>query len=233
MMTSILITGAGKGIGRSTALAFAKRRSESFKPKLILTSRTEADLASLQAACALLGVETEIFTANLATDFDLIAQRAGAVDVLINNAGVGRFKDFSDLTPDDYDTTMDTNLKGTFFLTQKIFAQMQHRKSGHIFFVTSVAAETPFEQSALYCMSKFGQKGFIDVLRLYARKCNVRITNVMPGATYTPMWGNVPNETIEKMMQPDDIAEAIVDAYFQPARTGIEEIVLRPVGGDL
>ncbi|MBC8044331.1 MAG: SDR family oxidoreductase, partial [Rhizobacter sp.] len=146
---------------------------------------------------------------------------------------VGRFKDILELTPEDFDFTMQTNLKGTFFLTQKVLAEMISRQSGHIMFITSVAAETAFEQSAMYCMSKFAQKGLVEVLRLYGRKHGIRITNVMPGAVYTPMWGEQDAAMQSKMMRPEDIAEAVVNAYLQPARTSVEEIVLRPTGGDL
>ncbi len=235
----VLITGAGKGIGRSLALEFAKRQHREFSPKLFLVSRTLSDLESLKKDCETRGVETEICAADIALSTDVkkiyaaTVRRFGRIDCLINNAGVGRFKDLLELTEDDYDYTMNTNLKGTFFLTQLVFKDMQARRSGHIFFITSVAAETPFAQSGLYCMSKFGQKGLVEVLRLYGRKCNVRITNVMPGAVYTPMWGEQSEATQAKMMRPEDVAVAIVDAFLQPTRTSVEELVLRPVAGDL
>jgi sepiapterin reductase len=82
-------------------------------------------------------------------------------------------------------------------------------------------------------MSKFGQKGLVEVLRLYGRECNVRITNVMPGPVYTPMWGEARHDFAPKMMMPEDIAAPIVDAFLLPSRTSIEEIVLRPVTGDI
>lgn len=154
-------------------------------------------------------------------------------NIIVNNAGVGRFKDILELTEEDFDYTININLKGTFFLTQRIFRDMQQRRSGHIIFITSVAAEVPFEQSGIYCMSKFGQKGLVEVLRLYGRKCNVRITNVMPGAVYTPMWGEAAQTFQSRMMMPEDVAKIVVAAYLQPERTSVEEIVLRPIAGDL
>ncbi len=238
-MSVILITGAGKGIGRAIAIEFAKRRSETFVPKLFLTSRTLSDLLSLKKECQAMHVETHILDAELSKldevnrIYETAQSRFGRIDCLVNNAGVGRFKNILDLTEDDYDFIMNTNLKGTFFLTQKVFAEMQARQSGHIFFITSVAAETPFEQSALYCASKFAQKGLLEVLRLYARKCNVRITNVMPGAVATPMWGEARETLKDRMMMPEDVAIPVVDAYLQPVRTSVEEIVLRPIKGDL
>lgn len=238
-MSVILITGAGKGIGRAIALEFVRRKSDAFVPQLFVTARTLSDLETLQRECQAAGVETDVCTADLANLHDIerlyscAVQRFGRIDCLINNAGVGRFKPILELTEDDYDYTMNTNLKGTFFLTQKVFREMQARRSGHIIFITSVAAFTPFEQSAIYCMSKFGQKGLVEVLRLYGRQCNVRITNVMPGAVYTPMWGEAGKALRERMMMPEDVARLVVEAYLQPERTSVEEIVLRPIAGDL
>ncbi len=238
-MSVILITGAGKGIGRAVAIEFAKQKRDDFSPKLFLTSRTLSDLLALKKECEAMRVETHVLEAELSKlddvnrIYETVQSRFGRVDCLVNNAGVGRFKNILELTEEDYDFIMNTNLKGTFFLTQKVFAEMQARQSGHIFFITSVAAETPFEQSALYCASKFGQKGLVEVLRLYARKCNVRITNVMPGAVATPMWGDAKETLRDRMMMPEDVATPIVSAYLQPDRTCVEEIVLRPIKGDL
>ncbi len=238
-MSVILITGAGKGIGRHLALEFAKRKSPDFEPQLLLVSRTRSDLETLQQECHAHQVEAEICVADIAQlehiekIYTCALQRFGKVDCLVNNAGVGRFKDILELTEEDFDYTININLKGTFFLTQRIFRDMQQRRSGHIIFITSVAAEVPFEQSGIYCMSKFGQKGLVEVLRLYGRKCNVRITNVMPGAVYTPMWGEAAQTFQSRMMMPEDVANIVVSAYLQPERTCVEEIVLRPIAGDL
>ncbi len=82
-------------------------------------------------------------------------------------------------------------------------------------------------------MSKYAQKGLVDVLRLYGRKSNIRITNIMPGPVLTPMWGEIDADTQEKMMRPEDIATLIVESYSLPHRASVEEIVIRPVTGDL
>jgi len=162
-----------------------------------------------------------------------VLEHYGTIDCLVNNAGVGRFKALEEITEEDFDYTVSVNLKGTFFLTQALFPAMAEKRSGHIFFITSVAAEKAFKHSSVYCMSKFGQKGLVETMRLYARECNVRITEVMPGAVHTPMWGEVSDEMRPLMMMPEDIALPVVQAYLQPSRTTVEEIVLRPTGGDI
>jgi len=241
MQHIIIITGAGKGIGKAIALDFAKASQtyHDFEPLLILVSRTLSDLEAVAEECRAWGAVADIILADIA-DTEQIDQlvsttleRYGTIDCLVNNAGVGRFKPFAELTVDDYEYTMATNLKGTFFLTQKVFPVMEKKRSGHIFFITSIAAETAFKSSSLYSMSKFGQKGFIEAIRLYAKSCNVRITNVMPGAVYTPMWGEVPAEIKAVMMMPEDISTPLVHAYLLPQRTSVEELVIRPVCGDI
>ncbi len=234
----VLITGAGKGIGRAISQEFGFHNSK-HKPRLFLVSRSEDDLIALAKFCHSQKIECETMVADISNTFELseivdsCVSRFGRIDCLVNNAGVGRFGDFLSFSEQDFDYVMNTNLKGTFFLTQLVFNQMTKQKSGHIIFVTSVAATTPFEHSAIYCMSKFAQKGFCEVLRMYGRKSGIRITNVMPGAVETPMWGKISAKMKKQMMQPQDIARAVVDSYYLPTRTSVEEIVLRPIGGDI
>ncbi len=241
MKQVIIITGAGKGIGKAIALEFAHAamKHKGFDPVLILASRTISDLESVASECRASGAAADIFPVDIANtaQIELLVsttlERYGTIDCLVNNAGVGRFKPLSELTEEDFDYTIATNLKGTFFLTQRVFALMEKNRSGHIFFITSIAAETAFKSSSIYCMSKFGQKGLVESIRLYARTCNVRITNVMPGAVYTPMWGEVPDAMKSVMMRPEDVSAPVVNAYFMPQRTSVEELVLRPVCGDI
>jgi sepiapterin reductase len=125
----ILITGAGKGIGRAIALEFARatRHNPDFEPLLVLSSRTLGDLEAISLACRAEGALTDIIAADLSEMIEVrrlaahIMERYGTIDCLVNNAGVGRFKPSSEITEEDFDYTMATNLKGTFFLTQALF----------------------------------------------------------------------------------------------------------------
>jgi sepiapterin reductase len=213
----IIVTGAGKGIGKSIAeeLAARSRAETSFKPRLMLVSRTLDDLKSLQKDLVSKGLKVEILAADIGDEGSALRitqaclKAFGRIDCLVNNAGVGRFGNFQELKAEDLEYVFKINLTGTFLLTQAVFKEMEKQKSGHIVFVTSVAARKAFEQSSIYCMSKFGQQGLVEVLRLYGYKSGVRITNVLPGATFTPMWGTeMPRETVAKMMPPEAIARS-------------------------
>jgi sepiapterin reductase len=244
----ILVTGAGKGIGKATVEKFAQKAVEhrSFRPRFFLTSRTESDLVALQKLLKEKGLEGEIWVSELSsreaaeTVVSKCIERFGRVDVLVANAGVGRFGDLLTLTENDFDHTIGTNLKGFFFLIQNAFRAMKDQPpgedptlKGHIFGITSVAGHRPYEQSGLYCISKYGQRGLMDVLKLYGHQNQIRVTEIAPGATHTPMWGEVTDDMKNRMMLPEDIGEIIAEAYLKPSRASIETILVRPISGDL
>jgi sepiapterin reductase len=239
----ILVTGAGKGIGEAFVLNILGKNNEFPGLKLFLTSRTEADLAKLTALAMHAQVQCETLVADLAETplaaFHACIKTYGRVDALIHCAGVGRFGSFLDLTEDDLQYVMKTNVRASFLLMQAVYAQMKNQSlpengmRGQIQWVTSVAAEKPFEQSSIYCMSKYAQRGLIDVMREYARKDRIRILDIKPGATYTPMWGEVSDEQQKKMMGPNDIAIPMIAALLLSPRASLEVLTLRPIEGDL
>jgi len=243
----ILVTGAGKGIGEATVRAILqkqvpqqnlqKKLQQNPRPRFVLTARTRADLERLQAECRSQGAECEILPMELtdapSSPVDFAIQTFGHLDAVVHSAGVGRFGDFLSLTADDLRWVMQTNVEAGFLLMQSAYRIMQKQKSGDLVWITSVAAETPFEQSAIYCMSKYAQKGLIEVMRLYGRKDGIRVIEVRPGATLTPMWGKLDDETQGRMMRPEDIAQPIAEALALPRRATIEELVIRPLHGDL
>jgi len=239
----ILVTGAGKGIGKAFVEALAALPPESIRgARVLLASRTREDLEQAQKLAESRGIQTSILAADLASAPVLPVEECirlfGRLDVLVHSAGVGRFGDLSELTRADLEFTVGTNITATFLLLQRAYLQMKSQPlrnglRGQISVVTSVAAEIPFEQSAIYCMTKYGQRGLLDVLRLHGRKDAIRILEVKPGATLTPMWGEVAPAQKEKMMDASDIALPMLDALLLPARTTMESVTLRPLGGDL
>lgn len=239
----ILITGAGKGIGRAVAETLSSRARSAGKPvQLLLAARTAADLEALKVQLDGGGVECDIAACDLAAQpllpLEACLTRFGRIDALIHCAGVGRFKDFLEQTPEDLEFTVRTNITATFLLLQKTYAAMQAQAPrdglrGQIQVVTSIAAAQPFPQSSTYCLSKYAQRGLLDVMRLYGRQDGIRILEVRPGATYTPIWGEMPPDQVARMMTAEDIAEPMVEALWSSSRAALELITVRPLHGDL
>lgn len=239
----ILITGAGKGIGKAIVEQIILRKDALGTPKLMVTSRTLSDLEELQIKVQKAGLACEFLPLDLADDpvkpVVHTVQKFGRVDRVIHSAGVGRFGNFLKLTRDDLEFTMKTNVEASFLFMQAAYAQMKSQKPlqvsyrGDIVWITSVAAEKPFEHSSIYCMSKYAQRGLIEVMRLSARQDGIRVIDVKPGAVETPMWGEVTPEMSAKMMRAEDIAQAIVDALLLNPRACPEDILIRPIAGDL
>jgi sepiapterin reductase len=244
----ILVTGAGKGIGRAVAEGLAARArartgAAASGVRLLLAARTQSDLAALQAALQGDAVDCGIVAGDLADQplrpLEACLERHGRIDALIHCAGVGRFKDFLEQTPEDLEFTLRTNVTATFLLLQRAYAAMKAQAPGEgglrgqIQVVTSIAAEQPFAQSSTYCLSKYAQRGLLDVMRLYGRQDGIRILEVRPGAAYTPMWGDMPSDQVARMMTAEDVAQPMVDALSLSAHASIENITLRPLHGDL
>ena len=121
-----------------------------------------------------------------------------------------------------------------FLTSREVLPAMYERKSGAIVQLISIAGIKAFKNGAAYVASKFASHGFTNSLREEARKHGVRVIAVFPGATETELWhAEQRAQYHDRMMQPEDVASAIVHALHQPGRTLIEEIVLRPIQGDI
>lgn len=99
--------------------------------------------------------------------------------------------------------------------------------------MTSTASEKAYDQSLLYGASKFAQKGFIEVLRMHCRPLGVRVLNIMPGPVFTPMWGDLPKNMRDRMLESKNVAQVLVNSLAQDPKACVEEIQIRPVWGDI
>lgn len=231
----VLVTGASQGIGASIAQVFAK---ELKGVRLALVARHASNLAKTAKACAKLGAVAECFVCDVSDESAVstmaaaVLQRFKRVDVLINNAGKFQPTDFLTMKVDDLDQLMQANLRSLFLVSQ-VFAQgMVKRGSGHIFNMSSIAGQQAYPGGAGYCAAKFAVTGLSKVMREELKTKGVRVTTVYPGATVSPSWDGSGMD-LSLMMPTRDVARAFYDVYRLSANTVVEDIVLRPQGGDL
>ncbi len=230
------ILGGSRGIGFACALALAR---EGYR--LALSSRNEAELSAAVARIVATGCNAKAIVCDITSEesvkgaYELIVQEFGvAPHLLINSAGVSPWSTFSETTLEEFDSVIATNTRGVFLTSREVLPAMFERGEGAIVQILSVASIKAYRNGAAYVASKFAALGFTNSLREEARAHGVRVIAVLPGATETELWGaDERAKHHELMMQPEDIALAIVHALQQPGRALIEEIIIRPIGGDL
>ncbi|HEX2864940.1 MAG TPA: SDR family oxidoreductase [Deinococcales bacterium] len=225
----VLVTGGSKGIGRAIAQAFVRAGSG-----VLLTSRHEAE--AVQAASDLtaigpgraVGVEADVRV------YDQIegaaaqaAQEFGRLDLAVANAGVGIFAPVDELTLEDWHEVLDTNLTGAFY-TAKATAGLLASSRGLLVFISSLAGRNAFAGGAAYNASKFGLNGFAEAAMLDLRPKGVRVSAILPGSVATHFNNHEPNPADAWKIQPEDIAQLVLDLWAMPARTLPSRIEVRP-----
>lgn len=231
----IVITGASQGIGAAIAREFAARGA----CLLALLARTVDGLRRTAAEChAFPGVRTEMFPCDL-TDTVAVEQTVaaitrglGPVDILVNNAGQFQGAPFLRFSLADFDRMLAVNLRSAFLISQPVAAAMAKRGSGDIVNICSVASLQAHPEGTGYCAAKAGLLGLTRVMREELKEHGIRVTAVLPGATFTPSWEGT-GVTPERLMPAEDVARAVVDLTRLSRGTVVEEIVLRPLAGDL
>ncbi|HOC25386.1 MAG TPA: SDR family oxidoreductase [bacterium] len=229
----VWVTGSGRGIGRAIALSLAAHGAH-----LVLSARTISDIEAVAQEITNQGGQAVAMPCDVRHPDQVkrvvvaVERTHGPIEVLVNNAGVAIFGKIVDTSESDWDLMMETNVKGAFLCSQAVLPGMIERKSGHIINMVSVAGRTPYYNNAGYCASKYGLLGFTDVLRMEARKHGIRVTSLMPGATDTLIWGDADVDNT-RMMPADEIAQAVTAILLTGESAMMEEVVIRPLGGDL
>lgn len=208
-----LITGAGRGIGRATAIAFAKEGIN-----VGLVGRTIENLEKVAAELKPFGVNVAIAAANVANNaevieaVDQIKAELGAIDILINNAGIGKFGSFLELSPEEFENIVQVNLMGTYYVTRAVLPEMIEQKSGDIINISSTAGQKGAPVTSAYSASKFGVLGLTESLMLEVRKHNIRVSALTPSTVATDLAidTNLTDGNPDKVMQPEDLAEVMV-----------------------
>lgn len=235
-----LITGASSGIGKATALKFAQEGL-----RVALVARRTEKLEALRSKIRDMGGEAEYYAADVGSEDDARSAAAwaldvfGAVDVLVNNAGILRPGTIETQSPQEWRDTFDVNLLAPMYLSQALLPMMKERRTGHIVNISSNAAKVPLGANlSSYSASKYGVTAFSAALRREVAAQGIRVTIVEPGTTETEVADSIPEEAARNfidscihgatVMLPEDIAEAIFYAVNQPARVNVDEIWLTP-----
>ena len=208
-----IITGAGRGIGRATAIAFAK---EGINVGLI--GKTAANLEKVAEELHQYGVDVTMATADVSDNESVIAavehvkSELGPIDILINNAGIGKFGKFLELSPEEFKNIIDVNLMGVYYVTRAVLPEMIERQSGDIINISSTAGQKGAPVTSAYSASKFGVLGLTESLMLEVRKHNIRVSALTPSTVATDLAfeENLTDGNPDKVMQPEDLAEVMV-----------------------
>lgn len=230
-----VITGATKGIGKAVAELFAAKGLN-----LGLCARNENDLATL--AEKLLHIDPAIKVYTKATDLsvknNVIAfgnfclENLGTIDILINNAGIFLPGNLYNEPDGLLEKLVNLNLYSPYHLTRCLVPSMIEKRKGHIFNLCSVASVNAYDQGGSYAITKFALLGFSKNLRHELKEFGIRVTAVLPGAVYTPSWEGT-SEPESRFIPAEDIATLIWNAFEVSDRTVVEELLIRPLLGDL
>ena len=227
-----LITGASAGIGWASALALAGEGAN-----LVLSARRQERLTDLEAAVqkaggkaiSLVGDAKEENTARQAVD--LAVKTFGSLDILINNVGIGNYKNIIDTSAEEYDEMMDSNVRSTFLFTRYAVPVMIKQGSGTILMISSMAGVYGFGGEAVYCATKFAQVGFAQALDKELRPHGIKVGAICPGGVKTEfaLGKGRTEESVSAsgMLEPEDVAGAVLMACTQSPGSRIIEVQMR------
>jgi len=233
-----LVTGASAGIGWASALALAGEGAN-----VVLTARRQGRLDELARsvrdaggqAVTVAGDARDEETARRCVDAALDSY--GKIDILINNAGVGNYKNIVETSADDYDEMMDSNVRSTFLFTRHAVPSMVERGAGTILMISSMAGVYGFPGEAVYCATKFAQVGFAPALDKELRPHGIKVGVICPGGVKTEFalgkGRTVESVAQSSMLDPEDVAGAVLLACTQAPGSRIIEIQMRTMAEPL
>jgi len=152
----------------------------------------------------------------------------GAADILINNAGVGIFSSVESMSVEDFRTVLETNVFGVFYCCHEAIPLMKQRGGGHIINISSLAGANAHPKMAAYNASKFGLNGFSEALMQEVRHDNIKVSYIMPGSVNTEFGGDEMSDQKSWQLQPDDVAEVVMNLLSQASRALASRIEVRP-----
>lgn len=234
-MPYAIVTGGSQGIGKAIA---EKLLSQGFSVAICARNHTALHAAESEWKDRYPAAEIIAHRADLSQKQDVLAfarqvlERFSAIDVLVNNAGLYFPGKLADEADGHLETLMNTNLFSAYHLTRQVLPAMKQKGSGHIFNICSVASLRAYPNGGAYSISKYALLGFSDNLRYELMEDGIKVTSICPGATYSRSWegSGVPKERI---MEANDIAESLWGAYQLSPTANVDNIILRPLKGDI
>jgi 3-oxoacyl-[acyl-carrier protein] reductase len=224
-----VVTGAGRGIGAAIAQGLAK-----MGVAVVLSGRTQSSLEATAKSIAGAGGRSEVLPCDVSNLQSVeaaaksVEARFGRLDILVNNAGIGGFGGpLHQLTPDEWDQILNTNLRGVYYAVRAFAPMMIRARSGHIINISSLAGKNALPNGAAYAASKWGLNGLTYSLAEELRGHNIRVAVICPGSTNTEL---SPHEGKDpaKMLQPEDVAHAVAMLVTQSPQSFVSEILMRP-----
>lgn len=224
-----VITGAGRGIGAAIAAHLARLGAHA-----VLCARTRSMLESVSALIGRAGGRSTALECDV-TDLnsvELAAQQVehslGRVNIVVNNAGVGAFNaPLHELPPDEWERIINTNLRGVYYCIRSFAPLMIRARAGHIINISSLAGKNALPNGAAYSASKWGLNGLTYSVAEELRAHNIRVSVICPGSVHTEFSPHA-GKSVERMLQPDDIAHAVAMIVTQAPQSFASEILLRP-----
>ena len=224
---TIIISGASRGIGRATALLLARNGAN-----VVVTARSADELKTLEAERTnIVAVPGDVTSeADMATVVQTALDRFGRIDVVINNAGYGIFKNVDEISVQEWDDLMATNVKGTFVLTKAALPTLKAQGTGHVVVVASDVAKRTFAGGSLYTASKYAQEAFTGALRKEVRSFGIKVTGVYSGLVDSNFHEKGHgHETSKNWLKNEDMAESMLFIVSRPAHVVIDEFMVHPL----
>lgn len=226
-----IITGASSGFGKGTALAFAKEGCD-----LILTGLNPDKLQQVSYQCKAFGIDVVYYAGNIQSEqtaiktVQLAMETFGHIDILINNAGIGRTLSIEETTMDDFDLVMNTNVRGAFAFTKQVVPEMKKNHDGQIIMVSSVTGIKGHTDESAYTCSKFALRGLAQALDQELLDSGIKTCVICPhaGATNFEVGYGRTKESVKKsgFLTPEDVGQAMISICSQPKNSRIVEIRL-------